>query len=42
MERDCILSHGTTAFLKETMMERSDKFKYVVCKNCGSIAINNY
>jgi len=25
MERDCLLSHGTSKFLNESMMERSDK-----------------
>ena len=30
MEKDSILSHGTVAFLKESLMERSDKFNHIV------------
>ena len=32
MERDSILAHGTAEFLRESMMERSDKY---------SVNINN-
>jgi DNA-directed RNA polymerase II subunit RPB2 len=37
MERDCMVSHGTTEFLKEIMMEKSDNFQCYVCKACGLI-----
>jgi ribosomal protein L37AE/L43A len=37
MERDCMISHGTTEFLKEIMMEKSDNFQCFVCKACGLI-----
>jgi len=37
MERDCMVSHGTTEFLKEIMMEKSDNFQCYVCKSCGLI-----
>jgi DNA-directed RNA polymerase II subunit RPB2 len=35
MERDCIVAHGASEFLKEIMMEKSDNFECYVCKNCG-------
>ena len=41
MERDSVLSHGTSLFLKETMMERSDFYKWAVCKRCGIMSIYN-
>ena len=41
MERDCMLSHGTSQFLKETLLDRSDNFKVYVCKNCGLLATVN-
>lgn len=41
MERDCILSHGSAGFLKETLLERSDKFGTHVCRKCGFVAVGN-
>jgi DNA-directed RNA polymerase II subunit RPB2 len=41
MERDSIISHGTALFLQESMMERSDKYRWAICKNCGTQAIYN-
>jgi hypothetical protein len=35
MERDCIVAHGASEFLKEIMMEKSDNFQCYVCKHCG-------
>ena len=35
MERDCMIAHGTSEFLKEIMMEKSDNFQCYVCKSCG-------
>jgi DNA-directed RNA polymerase II subunit RPB2 len=35
MERDCIVAHGASEFLKEIMMEKSDNFECFVCKSCG-------
>ena len=46
MERDCILSHGSSSFLKERLMDVSDKFTCYICNECGSICVhvpvNNY
>lgn len=41
MERDSILSHGMSAFLKESLMERSDKYAFHVEKSTGDIATTN-
>jgi ribosomal protein L37AE/L43A len=35
MERDCIIAHGASEFMKEIMMEKSDNFQCFVCKSCG-------
>jgi DNA-directed RNA polymerase II subunit RPB2 len=41
MERDSVLSHGASLFMKESMMERSDKYKWAVCKRCGILSVYN-
>ena len=41
MERDCILSHGASQFLKETLQDRSDNYRMWVCEKCGLIAAVN-
>jgi len=41
MERDAVLAHGTSQFLKETMMERSDKYKFYISDKSGLISIVN-
>lgn len=41
MERDAVLAHGLHAFLKESMMERSDKFTCFICDTSGRIAVAN-
>ncbi len=37
MERDSLISHGIANFIQESMMERSDKFRWRVCNKCGTI-----
>lgn len=41
MEKDALLAHGASHFLKERMFENSDKYVFYVCKDCGMIAIAN-
>ena len=47
MERDAVLAHGMSQFLKERLMECSDIYSMRVCDVCGLIAskvpgVNNY
>jgi DNA-directed RNA polymerase II subunit RPB2 len=41
MESGALVAHGISSFLKESMMERSDKFDYSIDKATGDIAIAN-
>jgi DNA-directed RNA polymerase II subunit RPB2 len=41
MERDSVISHGAAEFLRESMMERADKYYMAVCNNTGMVAIYN-
>ena len=41
MERDGIIAHGATSFLKESMLDRGDDYYVAICNNSGTIAIYN-
>ena len=41
MERDAIISHGAMGFLKESMIERCDKYEVYVSRKTGEISIAN-
>lgn len=41
MERDAIISHGASAFLKERLCAVSDAYETVFCSTCGNIPIAN-
>ena len=41
MERDALLSHGASSFLKESFMERSDKYKFTISDKTGMISVYN-
>lgn len=41
MERDCLLAHGMSQFIKDSMMNRGDKYKIAVCNHTGMIAVYN-
>jgi len=41
MERDSVISHGAADFLRESMMERGDKYHMAICNKTGLLAIYN-
>jgi DNA-directed RNA polymerase II subunit RPB2 len=41
MERDCMIAHGTSNFLRERMMDVSDKYSVFICIECNLPAVAN-
>jgi hypothetical protein len=41
MERDAILSHGASQFIKETMFERSDAYSFHISDKSGLLSVAN-
>lgn len=41
MERDCLIGHGISEFLKEKMLDTADNYRVFICKNCGLTANAN-
>uniref|UniRef100_A0A6C0F6D9 DNA-directed RNA polymerase n=1 Tax=viral metagenome TaxID=1070528 RepID=A0A6C0F6D9_9ZZZZ len=41
MERDCMISHGASFFLKERMLDVSDKYTIYTCNECNMIVPGN-
>ena len=42
MERDCVLSHGASNFIKKRMLDCSDMYEMYVCNLCGIPASVNH
>jgi DNA-directed RNA polymerase beta subunit len=41
MERDCLIGHGVSEFMKEKMLDTSDNYRVFICKTCGITANSN-
>ena len=42
MERDCMIAHGAAYFLKERLMDVSDKYSVIICNECKMICTGNH
>ena len=41
MDRDAMLGHGISEFIRESYMKRSDGYTFYVCNGCGTVPISN-
>ena len=41
MDRDCLIAHGMSSFVKESMMVRGDEYEMAVCNKTGCVAVYN-
>lgn len=41
MERDAIISHGASSFLKDRLFSQSDAYRVFVCEKCGLMAMGD-
>ena len=41
MDRDCVVAHGLSHFVFETLMKRGDEFQVAICNQTGCIAAYN-
>ena len=41
MERDAIVAHGASTFIKERMLDTSDNYRVFICRGCGMICTAN-
>ena len=41
MERDSLVAHGISSFIRETYTKRADGYSFIVCNGCGTVPITN-